>query len=74
MLRVTLKGMAQRKVRMLLSTLAVLLGVAFVSGALVLTDTLGRSFDRVFSDAYAYIDAGQRRTRLRGRRARGRRR
>ncbi|HLU43998.1 MAG TPA: ABC transporter permease [Natronosporangium sp.] len=56
MLRVTLKGMAQRKVRMLLSTLAVLLGVAFVSGALVLTDTLGRSFDRVFSDAYAYID------------------
>jgi putative ABC transport system permease protein len=56
MLRASLKGMAQRKLRLTLSTLAVLLGVMFVSGAFVLTDTLGRSFDRVFSDAFAYID------------------
>jgi len=56
MLRVAFKSMAQRKLRLVLSGLAVVLGVMFVSGSLVLTDTLSRSFDRLFSDAYAYID------------------
>ena len=37
MLRASLKGMLSRKLRLLLSTLAVVLGVMFVSGALVLT-------------------------------------
>ena len=56
MLRATLKSMGQRKLRMTLSGLAVVLGVMFISGSLVLTDTLGRSSDRMFADAYAYID------------------
>ena len=56
MLRATLKSLLARKVRLLLSGLAVVLGVMFVSGAFVLTDTLGRSFDSVFADAYASID------------------
>ena len=38
MLRATLKGMLSRKLRLTLSTLAVVLGVMFVSGAFVLTD------------------------------------
>ncbi|MEU8372586.1 FtsX-like permease family protein [Micromonospora sp. NPDC048894] len=56
MLRATLKSLLARKVRLLLSGLAVVLGVMFVSGAFVLTDTLGRSFDAVFADAYEGID------------------
>ncbi|MEN3613581.1 ABC transporter permease [Plantactinospora sp. ZYX-F-223] len=58
MLRATLKSLLARKVRLVLSGLAVVLGVMFVSGAFVLTDTLGRSFDTVFSDAYAGTDVG----------------
>ncbi|MGC4891126.1 ABC transporter permease [Micromonospora sp. DT227] len=56
MFRATLKSLLARKLRLLLSGLAVVLGVMFVSGAFVLTDTLGRSFDAVFADAYADVD------------------
>ncbi|MFD0818126.1 ABC transporter permease [Micromonospora zhanjiangensis] len=56
MLRATFKSLLARKVRLILSGLAVVLGVMFVSGAFVLTDTLGRSFDAVFADAYADTD------------------
>lgn len=56
MLRATLKSLLARKLRLLLSGLAVVLGVMFVSGAFVLTDTLGRSFDAVFADATSDLD------------------
>jgi putative ABC transport system permease protein len=56
MLRATFSGMRQRKLRLVLSGLAVLLGVMFVSGALILTDTLGRSFDRMFAGVYENVD------------------
>ena len=56
MLRATLKSLLARKLRLVLSGLAVVLGVMFVSGAFVLTDTLGRSFDAVFADAYSETD------------------
>ncbi|MFF5173542.1 ABC transporter permease [Micromonospora sp. NPDC000089] len=56
MFRATLKSLLARKVRLLLSGLAVVLGVMFVSGAFVLTDTLGRSFDAVFADGFSDID------------------
>ncbi|ASW55048.1 ABC transporter permease [Plantactinospora sp. KBS50] len=58
MLRATIKSLLARKLRLILSGLAVVLGVMFVSGAFVLTDTLGRSFDAVFADAYAGVDVG----------------
>ena len=44
MLRVTVKGLLAHKLRMALSALAVVLGVAFVAGSLVFTDTLDRTF------------------------------
>lgn len=56
MLRATLKSLLARKLRLVLSGLAVVLGVMFVSGAFVLTDTLGRGFDRLFSDAFSQTD------------------
>lgn len=56
MLRAALAGARRRKLRMLLSGLAVILGVTVVSGSMVLTGTLGRSIDRIFADAYAHTD------------------
>ncbi|GAA1893742.1 ABC transporter permease [Asanoa iriomotensis] len=56
MLRATLKSLLARKVRLILSGLAVILGVMFVAGSFVLTDTLSRSFDSIFSDAYSQTD------------------
>ncbi|HEY0698721.1 MAG TPA: FtsX-like permease family protein, partial [Micromonospora sp.] len=58
MLRATWKSLLGRKLRLVLSGLAVVLGVMFVSGAFVLTDTLGRSFDAVFGDVYSTTDVG----------------
>ena len=49
MLRATFRTLLARKLRLLLSATAVVLGVAFVGGALILTDTLGRVFDDLFS-------------------------
>ena len=58
MLRATLKSLLARKLRLVLSGLAVVLGVMFVAGAFVVTDTLSRSFDSVFADAYSQTDVG----------------
>jgi putative ABC transport system permease protein len=56
MLRATLKGLLSRKIRLVLSALAVVLGVMFVSGAFVLTDSLGKSFDNLFASISSTID------------------
>ncbi|WP_432825427.1 ABC transporter permease [Dactylosporangium sp. CA-092794] len=56
MLKATLKSLLARKLRLALSTLAVVLSVMFVSGSLVLTDTLGRTFDNLFANIYTYTD------------------
>ena len=49
MLRATVRGLMAHKVRLLLTAVAVVLGVAFVTGALVFTDTLGRTFQDLFT-------------------------
>ena len=43
------KSLLGRKLRLLMSTFAIVLGVAFVAGSLVFTDTLGRSFTALFA-------------------------
>ncbi len=48
MWRATIKGVVARKVRLLLTALAVVLGVTFVSGTYVLTDTLHASLTQIF--------------------------
>jgi putative ABC transport system permease protein len=50
MLTATLRSLLARKLRLLLSAVAVVLGVAFVSGAFVLTDTMGGVVDDLFAD------------------------
>src|SRR5581483_5649302 len=56
MLKATLKSLLARKLRLVLSGLAVLLGVMFVSGSFVLTDTLGRSFENMFASSLSDTD------------------
>jgi putative ABC transport system permease protein len=56
MLNATLKSLLSRKLRLLLSGLAVVLGVMAVSGALALTDSLTRSFDALFQTIDSNID------------------
>jgi putative ABC transport system permease protein len=56
-LKVALKELAARKLRFLLTALAVTLGVAFMSGTFVLTDTIQRTFDDLFADIYRDTDA-----------------
>ncbi len=50
MWRATIKGLIAHKLRLVLTALAVILGVAFVAGTFVLTDTLGHTFDQLFSE------------------------
>ena len=57
MTRVALKGLLGRKVRAALTALAIVLGVAMVSGSFVLTDTISKAFTSIFSSAYDNTDA-----------------
>ncbi|AZM56507.1 ABC transporter permease [Streptomyces sp. WAC 01529] len=56
MLKFTLKSLLSRKLRLVLSGLAVLLAVMFVSGSMVIKDTLNRSIDAQFAGAHDDID------------------
>ena len=57
MWKVTRKGLAANKIRFVLTAIAVILGVAFVSGTLVLTATIQKTFDDLFTNIYANTDA-----------------
>ncbi|SEE82062.1 ABC transporter permease [Jiangella alba] len=48
MIRATLKSLAARKLRLAMSAFAIVLGVAFVAGSYVFTDTIDRTFDDIF--------------------------
>ena len=56
MVEVALKGLATRKFRALLTALAVVLGVAMMSGTFVLTDTINNGFDTIFTQSYKNAD------------------
>ncbi len=57
MIRVALRGLLGRKLRAVLTALAIVLGVAMISGTLVLTDAIDRAFDQIFVQSYAGTDA-----------------
>src|SRR3954466_14502177 len=57
MIKVALKGLAGRKVRALLTALAIVIGVSMVSGTFVLTDTMQKAFDGIFQESYEGTDA-----------------
>lgn len=49
MLKATLKSLLAHKLRLALTALAVVLGVAFMTGTFVLTDTISHTFDALFA-------------------------
>jgi putative ABC transport system permease protein len=57
MTRVTLKGLAARPVRTLLSALAIVVGVAFVCAALTLTGAMRGAADSLSTTVYDRTDA-----------------
>ena len=57
MVKVAIRGLLAHKWRMFTTFLAVALGVAFIGGVLVLSDTMNKSFDDLFADVYRDTDA-----------------
>jgi putative ABC transport system permease protein len=56
MLKVALSGLRTNKVRLVLTSLAIIIGVAFVAGSFVLTDTINARFDALLGDISAGTD------------------
>ena len=57
MLTATFRGMVAHKLRLVLTTASIALGVAFLAGTLVLTDTMGLAFEQLFGKVSAGTDA-----------------
>ena len=57
MTRFALRGILGRKLRTVLTALAIVLGVAMVSGTFVLTDSITKAFDAIFTQSYRGTDA-----------------
>ena len=64
MFSLTINSILAKKVRFLLTSVAVILGVAFMAGTLVLTDTIKSSYDQVAGNVYKSTDAVVRSNRL----------
>ncbi len=57
MTAVSLRGLLGRKLRTVLTMIAIILGVSMISGTYVLTDTINQSFSTIFHQANASTDA-----------------
>ncbi|MBV8159441.1 MAG: ABC transporter permease, partial [Acidimicrobiia bacterium] len=57
MWEVTRKGLLAHKFRLLLTSISIVLGVGFVAGTLVFTDTIGSVFDHLFTQTTSGTDA-----------------
>jgi putative ABC transport system permease protein len=57
MIRTAIKGLTANRLRLLLTAASIVLGVAFVAGSFVFTDTIGARFQTLFDDVYAGVDA-----------------
>ncbi|MEE1759567.1 ABC transporter permease [Streptomyces sp. SP18BB07] len=56
MFRTALRNVLAHKARLLMTVLAVMLGVAFVSGTLIFTDTLSHAYRSQAAKSYAHVD------------------
>ena len=56
MWRVTVKGLVAHKFRVVLTAMAIVLGVTFIAGTFILTDTLHNTFNGLFRNVYKNID------------------
>ena len=56
MLKLARKSVLANKRRMIGTGLSVIIGIAFLAGTFVFTDTIKRTFDNLFADVYANTD------------------
>jgi len=56
MWKVTIQGLIAHKLRLALTAIAIVLGVTFISGTYILTDTLHNTFTTLFGNIYQNID------------------
>ena len=56
MTKVALRGIGARKLRAFTTWLAIFLGVALVAGTYVLTDTINKSFEEIFTESLKGTD------------------
>lgn len=56
MLRATLKGILAQKLRLVLTGLAIVIGVGFISGTYIFGDTMNKAFDNLFAGIYSKTD------------------
>ena len=57
MFRIALKGILGRKARLVLTSLAVIIGTAFLAGTSIFSATLNQTFDNLFADVFRNVDA-----------------
>src|SRR4051812_5527895 len=57
MFRVAMRGLLAHKLRLVLTSLSIALGVAFVAGTFVLTDSMNTSLTKSYDDRYTGVDA-----------------
>ncbi|WP_171064097.1 ABC transporter permease [Actinomadura soli] len=55
-----MKGLLSHKLRLMLTALAIVLGVGFVTGTYVLTDTINKTFDELFTQVTKGVDVAVR--------------
>ncbi|MFI0411767.1 ABC transporter permease [Actinomadura sp. 3N508] len=60
MWKLTLRGLLSHKLRLMLTALAIVLGVGFVTGTYVLTDTINKTFTELFTQVTKGVDVAVR--------------
>lgn len=56
MWKAAFRSLRERKLRLLLTSLSIAIGVAFIAGTFVLTDSIEDAFDEIFTESLAGID------------------
>ena len=57
MIRAELRGLLGRKLRTILTAIAIVLGVAMITGTYILTDSIDNAFNSIFTDSRKGQDA-----------------
>src|SRR3954469_17984885 len=57
MFTATIRGMLAHKLRLILTTTSIMLGISFLAGTLILTDSMKVAFDQLFGKISAGTDA-----------------
>jgi putative ABC transport system permease protein len=55
MWQATISGLRAHKLRLVLTAMSIVLGVAFVTGTFILGDTIGNTFNQLFSTVYSNV-------------------